>query len=428
MTHHTPTGTFDTTFLRHFPDRFVLPHYDGRSVANLPATIGGILGMVDGWASPALNPELTASLPADTERVVLLLVDGLPWWRFQQQLVQQDAGFHQLFAQYGLVCEPITSVAPSTTSVATTVLLGNGACAAETGMLGYQYLLPQQGTVANMLYWYPAGRGKGRYGELTEWGLKPEDFLPTPSIAQQLTRASIPMRVIMPALYSESPLSRMQMRGAQVEGYLNSTDMFLKLKNWLGESAGTRACAYVYYADFDSLSHRDSPEADFWSELWQGFIWQLRRFMESLSAKASSKTVLIITADHGHLSTPVTAHVYLQNHPRLLEMCSLIPGGEPRHIYLYAQYGAKEELLAYAREHLSDTFVTLDADVALAAGLYGSPKHMHIETPRRLGDVVLIAKGNTCWWDKHNKQVLLGQHGGLEPEEMLVPFVALGPQ
>jgi hypothetical protein len=77
------------------------------------------------------------------------------------------------------------------------------------------------------------------------------------------------------------------------------------------------------------------------------------------------------------------------------------------------------------REHLPETFVALDAEVALAAGLYGATERMHPETPRRLGDVVLIAQGNTCWWDKHNDQVLLGQHEGLEPEEMLVPFVAL---
>jgi hypothetical protein len=405
------------------PKRWVLPRYHGRSVANLPATVGTLLGVTEGWASPALEPALLAKLPKRVKRVVLLLVDGLPWWRFEQQLAADDAGFHELYHRYGLTCEPLTSVAPSTTSVATTVIFGNGACAAETGMLGYQFLLPSLGVVANMLFWHPAGRAKARVGELTGWGLKPEDFVPSASLAQQLAAGGVPTRVIIPAPYTESPLSRMQLRGAQLEGYLSSVDMWLKLRGWLGETGA--GFAYLYYPDFDSLSHRDSPDAAFWPELWVAFVWQLRRFVAQLSPKERRETLLMITADHGHLSTPVAQRRYFQDHPELLQMCALIPGGEPRHLYLYARHGAKGELLEYARAQLADRFVALDAEAALSGGLYGDTARMHPETPRRLGDVVLLAKGGACFWDKQNERVLLGKHGGLEPEEMLAPLVVL---
>jgi hypothetical protein len=43
----------------------------------------------------------------------------------------------------------------------------------------------------------------------------------------------------------------------------------------------------------------------------------------------------------------------------------------------------------------------------------------------RLGDLTLIAhKDAYMWWtDKDN--ILIGRHGGLHPDEMLVPFLAV---
>ena len=420
-----PAG-YKANFLEQFPESFVLPHYDGRSIANLPATIGSLLGAPEGWASPALDAKVLEPLPHDIERVVLLLVDGLPWWRLQQQLEQQNEGFNELFAGYGRIFTPITSVAPSTTCVATTVILGNGANAAETGMMGYQFLLPQQGVMANMLFWHPAGRTKERYGELVDWGLQPEGFIPTPTLAEQLSQGGATMRVIMPSLYKSSPLSRMQMRGAQIDGYLNAADMWLKLGGWLGETSGRRSYAYAYYPDFDSLSHRDSPDAPFWSYLWQEFMWHLRQFVAGLTPQQRQKTLLLITADHGHLTTALSERIYLHHHKPLLDMCAMIPGGEPRHLYLYARHGAKDDLLAYARTALGQQFVALDAQDALVAGLFGDPSRLHPETERRMGDVILISKGASYLWERGKQQILLGKHGGLEAEEMLVPLIALG--
>ncbi|HHO56207.1 MAG TPA: hypothetical protein ENK21_07430, partial [Trueperaceae bacterium] len=130
-------------------DKLISPRYKSQSIANIPATVGKLLGVNRGYSSPSLDNEILANLGDDIERVVLLVVDGMGFNRLQRQLKENDSGFNEILVNYGQVFSPITSVSPSTTCVATSVLLSNGATAAEMGMLGYSFLLPQLALVAN---------------------------------------------------------------------------------------------------------------------------------------------------------------------------------------------------------------------------------------------------------------------------------------
>ena len=405
-------------------DKLISPRYKSQSIANIPATVGKLLGVNRGYSSPSLDNEILTNLGDDIERVVLLVVDGMGFNRLQRQLKENDSGFNEILANYGQVFSPITSVSPSTTCVATSVLLSNGATAAEMGMLGYSFLLPQLALVANMLFWLPAYKPTARIAELTDWGIKPEDFLPNLSMAQTLSAAKIPMRVMMPDIYKNSPLSRMQLRGAEVDGYVGDTDMWLKLSTWLSETAYQKAYAYAYNPVFDTLSHRDTADAPIWDALWQEFNFQLKRFINSLTSEQRHKTLFLITADHGHVATPLDKRIIIEEHPFLLDNSIMMPGGEPRQMYLYAQNGKKDALLNYAQENLS-SFLALDAQEALELGLYGDIAKMHPDTPRRLGDVVLISLDSSYLWPKVVNRKLLSKHGGLLADEMIVPFIGL---
>jgi len=415
---------YDASWLQQLPDSYVLPQFDGLSIANLPASIGQTLGVNEGWSNGLLDKSILECLPESTKRVVLMVVDGVAWSRLTRQLEEDDAGFASIFETYGLHATSLTSVAPSTTSVATTVLTGNGAMAAESGMMGYTYLLAELGLVANMLFWQPAWQANAVYASLESWGIKPESFLPTPSAAQVFKRSGINHRVIMPAIYAKSPLSRMQMREADIDGFMNQTDMWLKLQDWLSDTKGKQAQAYLYYSDFDSLSHRDGSDAAIWSALWETFCFEMKQFLKRL--KDAEDTVLLITADHGHMVCSEEDRVYIEDHKELLDLCSVMPAGEARHMYFYARHGAKDDLKAYATETFKDKFVVLDAPTALKNGLYGPTEHLHPEALRRMGDVTLISKERNYLWSKTSKSNLKGKHGGLEPDEMLVPLIALG--
>jgi hypothetical protein len=408
------------------PSEQVMPRYGGRSIANIPPTIGHLLGATQGWVSPPLAPPLLDLIDPDVERVMLLVVDGIGWYKVQAALASEGL-FAESVERYRTLLAAITSVAPSTTSAATTVLLSNGATPVETGMLGYSHLLPEKDLVANMLFWKPAWDPEASSGELERWGVRPETFLVTPSLAQVLNRYGIDTTALLPRQFTKSPLSRLQLRGARVRGYLNLADLWLQMRAWLEEKDGQRAFAYAYYHEFDDLSHKVGPDAQLWEEMWHGFAFYLERFFRSLSQKAGERTLLLVTADHGHISTPLAYRRRFQDHQELLRLSTAMPGGEPRHIYLYARSGQKSAMIDYAREHLGRHFLVVNGDDAFHVGLYGDPSRAHPESSRRLGDVILLPQGRDHLWDESLPRSLRGMHGGLVAEEMLVPLIAFRP-
>ena len=405
------------------PD-LVAPYVGGRSLTSVPATVGHLLGVDDGWRSRWLTlPDLAERY----ERVVLLLVDGLGYARLKEQLASDDRGFAELLRFGGAkeLGEPITTVAPSTTCVATTVLAANGASPAETGFLGFTQLMPRLGLVANMLFWQPAwGRGHGR-GDLEAWGLSPEEALPTPTIYQVLSAAGVHSTTLHPADLARSPLSRVQSAGARVDGYIGWVDMLARLAAQLEEAAGRRGYTFAYFPDFDSLMHRDGPATPTYAPLLEAFAAGLLRTLEGLSPRARNGTLVLITADHGHHQVPAKEAAYLDELPDVTRHLAWREGGEPRHVYLYARAGEVEELLAAARAALGARFRVLRGDEALAAGLYGDPAHLHPEAVQRVGDVVLLARGGASLWDKRADGAPRGMHGSLTADEMLVPLIAL---
>ena len=418
------TGTpLEARASRLLPHSFVTPAYGGRSIANLPATLGWLLGVEQGWASPPLGQELLEAAGA-ADRVVLLLVDGVGRERLERELSSAGVSIAEAVGREPLLDETLTSIAPATTSAATTVLLGNGAGPAETGMLGYTFLLPGFGLLANMLLFQPVADPTARPGDLERWGLVPEEFLPTPSLAQVLAAGGSGVDAFMPAHLVRTPLSRMQLRGARVEGFINWTDAWHKLGRWLGDDAVGRRLAYCYLSDFDALSHRDGTSSGLWSSVWERLTGDLSDFLAGQAGRSGGRTLLLVTADHGHVDCPITSRHFVQDYPGLSDLCLMGGGGEARHANLYARGGAKEELLAYCREELGDAFAVLDAAEALAAGLYGPTERLHPETPARLGDVLLLSRGANHLWDRESKGSMVGMHGSLEPHEALVPLLA----
>ncbi len=396
---------------------FVPPDYGGGSLVNVPATLGRLLGVDRGWAAPPLAAgHGLAGLEA--RRVLLLVIDGLG----RAALTRQSAfaqRLHALVEEAGGSASSLTSVAPSTTSVATTVLLGNGAAPLETGMLGFSQRLPALDLVGNMLFWTVPGEDGG----LERRGLRPETFLPNPSLFQTLEAGGVPSAAFLPASIARSPLSRLQFRGAPPRGTPDLASALTAAERFL--RAAPAGFAYVYTPDLDTVSHREGPETGPWRRVLDTILTALEGWYRGLRPFSGPPPWLLVTADHGLQATPADARRRVGELDGVGPLLAGRPGGEPRHVYLYARPGAGPDLRAAASQALGPTFVVLDGTEARAAGLYGDPSRAHPEAGGRVGDAVVLARGGATLWPDDADVVLPGMHGSLEPDEMLVPLLAL---
>jgi hypothetical protein len=104
-------------------------------------------------------------------------------------------------------------------------------------------------------------------------------------------------------------------------------------------------------------------------------------------------------------------------------MLHLLPTGENRLAYLHIRPGKKEAVKDYIQSVWPDQFALIDPEAAVKTGLFG-PGEPHPGIYDRLGDLIAAARGDAFWWWASKENPLIGRHGGLSEEEMLVPFLA----
>jgi hypothetical protein len=132
---------------------------------------------------------------------------------------------------------------------------------------------------------------------------------------------------------------------------------------------------------------------------------------------------LILTADHGQIDTPPDPYYDLRSHPNLLRRLHILPTGENRLAYLYIRPGQTEAVREYLERTWPNQFILVDSAYAAEAGLFGPGPH-HPALLDRTGDIIAIARGGAYLWWHAKENLLMGRHGGLHPDEMLVPFLA----
>ncbi len=400
------------------PDEFVWPSYDGRSIANIPATIAHLLD-APFIGLPCLETELWQPLGEGIERVVVILLDALGW-----NLYEQERPFFKEMLGETAVAAPITSVFPSTT-VAATSTLWTGYAPAQHGLLGFRLFLPEYATVGQLIDFTPAF---GNYHDiLVESGLKPESFLHVPGFAQQLQKVTIPTYYFKDRSIAKSALSRMQGRGVQQEvGVISFADMMVKVRQLLEAKAGEKLYTFAYWSTLDSLGHhRNWQHPSVRAEL-RTLLYQIRQeLFAPLSEAGRLGTAVFIVADHGQVVCPLEEQIQLSDHPELDKMLLMQPTGDTRAIYLYAKHGRQNDILAYIQEYLAHAFFALPAATALQAGLFGPQPHAPV-APERVGDIVLLARGGTALLNKldgNRASKFVGWHGSLEAGEMQVPWL-----
>jgi hypothetical protein len=402
------------------PD-MVLPDYGGSSIANLPATICKMLGVPVPWVG--LHKDYTESIAENYEHIILFVLDGLGLKFFQRCI--QGQGNEQPKSTWNRFLEdayigPLTSVVPSTTSTALTTLW-TGATPAAHGIVGYELWLKEFGTTANMITQSPA-MFSGETGVLRRAGFNPETFLPVPTLGALMTKYGVRPFAYLHSSIAHSGLSMMHMNQVESLAYHTLSDLFVTLRNVIENQSNFRTFNYAYWGSFDTLAHHFGPYDERLFLEFNSFGSMLERFLLMLRKINRKKILLVITADHGLIPTPVRKSFDIKNHPELSSQLVIQPTGENRLPYLFGRPGSESRIQSYIHETWGNQFRLVASEKLIEGGLFGQGE-IHHRLKDRLGDWIVIPQGDAYWWWSEKANHLLGRHGGLSEGEMVVPLI-----
>jgi len=405
------------------PEDLLAPAYQGQSILNIPNSICTLMDIPTVNGTPPLLPEIMEPLGTGVKKVVVILMDALALQRFQKWTDAVENSVWKTLMPDGLLA-PVSSIAPSTTSAALTTFWSS-ASPAEHGIVGYEAWLKEYGIVANMIGHKPITYQRGRAGSLEHAGFSPEEFLPVDTLGPHFVSHGIQPHAFQHYTIINSGLSRMFFEGVEKHPTSTSVDLWVSVREVWEQAGADKVYAWVYWPDVDGLSHFFGPDSERSEGEFAAFSQAFEDyFLKKLSPEQLKDTLVVLTADHGQILTDKTdPHYDLRNHPDFTRRLHIQPTGENRMAYLYIKPGQMEAVREYIERTWPNQFTLLEPAYALEKGLFG-PGKPHPNMLDRIGDLIAFGRGRAFWWWAPKPNPIIGRHGGLSEEEMVVPFFA----
>jgi arylsulfatase A-like enzyme len=409
-------------------EEFVLPHYSGNSILSIPTSLCTLFN-VPGLRHAGLDKNILSEVSGDIQKVILILMDGLAFQRLQRWIEDGTAPVWNSLIERGVLA-PLTSVSPSTTSTAITSIW-TGCSPREHGIVGYELWLKEYGIVSNMILQTPMSfhnNGSASGHSLNHAGFKTKEFLQIPTLGNYLKAHGVQVSGFQHHSILYSGFTQMLMNDVNLSGYGTVAELWLNLREWLENNNANRQYkkrfAWVYWAEVDHLSHRNGPDDERPAAEFAVFSQTLERFfLNKLSPSARRKTLLILTADHGQIHTSLSVFSEMRSHPLLNECLHINPTGENRMVYLHVKPGRIKTVREYVEQTWKGQFQVFNSSDLVESGLFGAGQS-HPDLSSRMGDLTLIPHSNQYLWWASKENHLIGRHGGLHEEEMIVPFLA----
>lgn len=396
------------------------PAFGNGCIADIPGQILANFGISTGQETKNHR----SLMEGKHDHFIFLLLDGFGFSTIKYSLKKHSMKHLNNFADNSGV-KLITSVFPSTTSTAT-VSYHTNMHPVEHRIVGYTSYIPEAGTVCNMISLTPLGQKEHC---LLDDGYEMPWIEHHGTIYNKLQENDVDSVFYLPYAIRNSGLTRITGNGAKISPYYSVSQMLTSLRQDLSSAKG-RTFHFCYIPTIDTISHKIGPYTqDTALEIESIFM-----LLEEQLIKASDlpeDTFISISADHGHTVPEEGQKIDLSVDRKLKSFLNTPVVGDPRASVLRVKDGMIETTMDYLTEKYEKYFIPVLSKQMLAEGFFGTPKSVNGDTSF-LGDIILISRNSTSIFDSSLKLIdpgnqantLIGMHGGLSCDEMLVPFFA----
>lgn len=412
------TAAADSLLDRQTERDYVYPAYEQACFADVSEAALAVLSarFQDNLPERSLAPD-----DRDATHVVLLLLDGLGWdqWRVDRR----DATFLDTMTDRGRVT-PLTSIFPSETAAAVTTI-NTGVPPIDHGLLGWHAYLSE---IDESVFTLPFETRAGEAIDERHEGADAKLLFDADPIYTDAEAAGIDTHVIQPSSTAGSVYSRAIFGPATNHTYGTLPELGVTLRQHLEGCTGP-TYTYVYVPHIDTAAHAVGTTGAIYRSTVStiGHVLQ-RALVRELDSEVAAETLLLATADHGHVNTGPATRVDLdadlggvsEHLARGPTGDPIPPQGGPRDLQFHVREGHVDRLRS--RLETAMPCVTFDRDQYLDRGLFGgqSPSDAF---ERRAPDLVAVHRDSAVWDDPAGLEHV-GVHGGLTRAEMLIPLAS----
>ncbi len=367
---------------------FVEPAYGRRGLGDVVPAVGLALG------TDVLRPPTGLVLP-EAPAYVIFLIDGLG-----SKLLQRYAAAAPYLSSLVGDSEPGTAGVPSTTATSLTSL-GTGLTPGTHGLVGFTSRIPGTDRLLNALFW--------------DKSVDPLEWQPHQTAFSKLTDAGVRVDVVNKREFDRSGLTVAAQRGA---GYIGADRIGERIAGAVTGSAHRPSLTYLYDGDLDWTGHKYGVDSPQWLQQLTAIDSEAMQLREALPDEVR----LAVVADHGMVDSTPGSRVDVDQHDELRDGLVLL-GGEARFRHLYCEDGASTSVAGRWAETFGDRAEVLIREAAIERGWFGPVTEAVLP---RLGDVVVAARGDLAMFSSKDfgyEMSLVGLHGSLTPDEMLIPIL-----
>lgn len=401
---------------------FVKPLSDSYCFSNI---CEGIEDLLIGKTDSKLPKDVFGNFQNKYKNVVLFIIDGFGWSLFNE-LYSKNLLPKELLKKS--VISQMTAQFPSTTAAELTSI-HTGMSVEETGVYEWFYYEKNvDAIISPLLFSLPPDKTRN---SLLDTGIDPKKIFPFLTFYEYLNKKNISSSVFTPQALSPSVYNDTLLKGSSSIWYENVEDGLNTLVKRINEEKN-KSYNLFYFDKVDSMGHKKGPLSREAKNEAVSFISKVNDSLEKLVNK--DDTLIIFTADHGQIKINPEKTIYLNKLMPSLENKllknklnkPLIPAGGCRDMFLYVK-----------PEHLDSCYKNLTLKLNKIAVVYKTAdlinlgfwkKNLNLSLlNERVGNIVIIPnKKNLVWWNNKEKQFTIkhiGHHGGLSPEEMIIPFI-----